>query len=131
MQPSLGSRGSVLVVEDEPAIRLVVAEVLRDDGYDVREAADGIEALRALEEWTPHVVVLDVTMPRLDGRGFRLEQRALDGPAASVPVILVTGAHLTEQALAELEVDWLLTKPFELDELVALVARFVPGGAEG
>ena len=131
MQPSLEFRGSILVVEDEPAIRLVVAEVLRDDGYEVREACDGIEGLRALEEWTPDLVVLDVTMPRLDGRGFRREQRALVGPAANVPVILVTGAHLTEQVLAEFEAESLLKKPFELDELVALVASLVPGREEG
>ncbi len=127
MQQSEGPRGSILVVEDEPAIRLVVAEVLRDDGYEVREAGDGIEALRALEGWTPDLVLLDVTMPRLDGAGFRREQLALPGPASRIPVVLVTGAHINEQTLAEFEAATLIKKPFELEDLVSTVAIVMSG----
>ena len=60
----------ILVVEDDDAIRGLVSEVLRDDGYDVREATNGVEALDRLREERPDLIVLDLMMPVMDGWAF-------------------------------------------------------------
>ncbi len=114
----------VLVVEDEPAIRMVLTEVLSDEGYEVRGAGDGPTALGVLEEWVPRVILLDFTLPGMDGSEFRARQRELSN-AGRVPVILVTGAYLQDEAIAGFEADAVIAKPFDLDELVAVVARVV------
>ncbi|MFN8638583.1 MAG: response regulator [Dehalococcoidia bacterium] len=114
----------VLVVEDEPAIRMVLTEVLSDEGYEVRGAGDGQTALGLLEEWVPRVILLDFTLPGMDGSEFRARQRAL-ADAGRVPVILVTGAYLQDDAIAGFEADAIIAKPFDLDELVAVVARVI------
>ena len=60
----------ILVVEDDDAIRELVSDVLRDDGYDVREATNGVEALGRIREERPDLIVLDLMMPVMDGWTF-------------------------------------------------------------
>ena len=69
----------ILVVEDDPSLRETLAEVLEDDGHEVRVAEDGEAALEAIHEWTPELIVLDLMMPRMDGYAFRQAQRAACG----------------------------------------------------
>ena len=111
----------VLVVEDDPSLRLVLVDALVDEGHDVREAASGARALAVLQEWLPDLILLDITMPEMDGRTFRFEQRRLPSPASQTPVVLVTGSHDHATLIAELGAAALLRKPFNLDELVTLV----------
>src|SRR5581483_10950225 len=65
----------VLVVEDDRGIRDLLAAVLTDEGFDVRQAANGKEALAVLERWQPDAILLDLMMPVMDGWTFRREQR--------------------------------------------------------
>jgi DNA-binding response OmpR family regulator len=113
----------VLVVEDDVSIGQVIADLLADEGYQVRWAKDGRAALAVLDEWRPDVIVLDLMMPVLDGRAFRAEQRRRGGAVAQVPVIVLSGARAARAAAAELGVAAVLTKPFDLDRLVATVGR--------
>jgi CheY-like chemotaxis protein len=113
----------VLVVEDERAIRQLLVDALTDEGHDVREASSGIAALDILAEWVPDLILLDVSLPEMDGRTFRIEQRALAAPASEVPVILVTGAYEHERLLEETGAAALIRKPFNLDDLVLTVLR--------
>ena len=121
----------VLVVDDSDAIRELIAVNLELEGYDVRRAGDGQEALDLLAEstdWRPDVITLDVVMPRLGG--FETVERLRADPAtASIPVAVVTGR--AQQADRErgdaLGVDAYVTKPFEPAELVATVARLGAG----
>src|SRR4051794_21638581 len=71
------SAGRVLVVDDEPAVGRVVSDLLGDEGYEVRWATNGEEALRVLDVWLPDVIVLDLMMPVMDGPSFRVAQRHL------------------------------------------------------
>jgi DNA-binding response OmpR family regulator len=113
----------VLVAEDEPLIRALVAIAFEAEGYDVDTAADGVEALAKARQQPPQAIVLDLMMPVMDGWDF-LE--AWHGHAAShtVPVIVISaGGRGAEQT--PLDVQAFFTKPFDIDRLVATVTGLV------
>ncbi|HSP10243.1 MAG TPA: response regulator [Candidatus Dormibacteraeota bacterium] len=113
---------SILVVDDDEAIRKVVGRALTSAGCGVVYAADGEEALSRLGEALPDLVISDVTMPRMDG--FELVKRIRSQAATkALPVILLTGRGDTEDLVAGmgLGADDYLVKPFALRELVARV----------
>lgn len=115
---------SVLVVEDDQAIRSLLVDVLADDGYEVRAASDGEEALAILEEWQPGLIILDQLMPRMDGTAFRAEQRNRPHLAAIPTLLLSAVRDLPEQA-RDLDVAATMPKPFNLDELLLLAERLI------
>jgi two-component system OmpR family response regulator len=119
-----GSRVRVLVVDDELNITELVSLGLRYEGFEVMSAADGRGALRAVREFEPALVILDVRMPDIDGFEVCRRMRA-DG--IWVPVIFLTARDATEDKIAGLTIggDDYLTKPFSLDELVARVRAIV------
>jgi DNA-binding response OmpR family regulator len=110
---------TILVVEDEPEIARLLRSYLEREGYAVVLARDGEAALRALEETSPDLVVLDLMLPRLDGwqviRAIRETSR--------VPVIMLTARDGLEDKVAGLELgaDDYVTKPFSPREVVARV----------
>jgi CheY-like chemotaxis protein len=109
-----------LVADDDPAMRALYATVLRPQGFEVAEAADGLEALDQAQRLAPAILLLDVHMPRLDGLGvLEALRRRLSG--RSVPVIVVT-AHddpALEARCIELGAEDYLTKPIQPSSLVA------------
>jgi two-component system chemotaxis response regulator CheY len=119
------SRQRVLVVDDEPMLREIVAESLRDAGYSVESAAHGVEALELMRRRPPHAVVLDLMMPRLDGTGF-VELMRRNPRLASVPILLVTAAYGAAEAAERLGARACITKPFELDRLIEAVRDLMP-----
>jgi CheY-like chemotaxis protein len=122
---------TVLVVDDEPDVRLVARLVLTSAGYGVVEAANGEDALAALERDPPDLVLLDVRMPGLDG--WEVLRRARAEPATStVPVVVFTAdASAVDEAEGRLGTDdSLITKPFKPDRLVDAV-RAAIGSADG
>ncbi len=114
----------VLVVDDEANITELVSLGLRYEGFEVMSASDGRGALRAVREFKPALVILDVRMPDIDGFEVCRRMRA-DG--IWVPVIFLTARDATEDKIAGLTIggDDYLTKPFSLDELVARVRAIV------
>jgi two-component system response regulator MprA len=110
----------VLVVDDEPAVREALGRTLRFEGYDVELAGDGTEALTALNDQRPDLMVLDVMMPRLDG----LETcRRLRAAGDTLPVLMLTARDGVGDRVAGLDAgaDDYLVKPFALEELLARV----------
>ena len=110
----------LLVVDDEPALRETLERALVAEGYAVETAADGVEALTAIERATPDAVVLDVLMPRLDG----LETtRRLRTSGNNVPVLVLTARDGVLDRVAGLDAgaDDYVVKPFALEELLARV----------
>jgi two-component system OmpR family response regulator len=109
----------VLVVDDEPNITDLVATALRYERFDVQTAATGREALKAVEGYRPHLVVLDVMLPDLDG--FDVQRRLAD--EGKIPVVFLTARDATEDKVRGLTMgaDDYVTKPFSLEELVARV----------
>jgi two-component system, OmpR family, alkaline phosphatase synthesis response regulator PhoP len=115
------SRRRILLVEDDPKTREMVELYLRREGHDVRVAADGVAALEAFAAHSPHLVVLDLLLPRLDGREVARRLRAQG--AARVGIIMVTARATEEDALLGLDLgaDDYVTKPFSPRELMARV----------
>lgn len=107
----------ILIVEDEAAIRSLIAAVLQEDGYEVRVAGDGLSALQAMDAEQPDLLILDMAMPMMTG-DVLLE--ALRSQGADVPVIVVTANPFRYRRLRE-RVAAVLIKPFDLTELLSLV----------
>jgi CheY-like chemotaxis protein len=113
---------TILVVDDEPLIRDVVVDLLRDEGYAVVIADDGHAALEVFQREAPAPVLMDVMMPRMDGRAaFRAMRAHAHGDG--LPVILMSA--MAEPADLDLEITAFLRKPLDLDELLALIARLL------
>jgi len=110
----------VLLVDDDPGILLSVRRALEFEGYTVPTATDGVEALDAIEREAPDAVVLDVTMPRLDGLQVC---RHLRSEGDKTPILVLTARHGVADRVAGLDAgaDDYLVKPFALEELLARV----------
>jgi len=120
----------VLVVDDERAVRGSVRRALALEGYQVSEAAGGREALDALRERVPDVVVLDVLMPDVDG----LEVcRRLRAAGDRVPVLMLTAREAVADRVSGLDAgaDDYLVKPFALDELLARLRALLRRSTNG
>lgn len=113
----------VLVVEDDPDLLALEESVLAEAGYRVAAAADGLEALERVEREMPGLILLDMRMPRMDGWEFAQEFRARHGDAC--PIAVITAAENARLRAQEIHADGYLEKPFELDDVLALVARYL------
>ena len=120
----LRSTKRILVVDDEPTIREVISEALREAGYVVDSAANGADALREMRRQRPRAIVLDLMMPILDASGFH-ELMRLNPRYADIPIVVVTAAYAAAESAERIGASAYLTKPFELDELVATVAGVI------
>ena len=121
MLASENQPGRVLVVEDDEAIADVLRRTLRQEGHEVRSSADGVEALRAAEEFVPDLVILDLGLPGLDGVEVCRRLRA----ESDVPILILTARSDLDDRVVGLDsgADDYLVKPFERQELLARHAR--------
>jgi len=110
---------TILVVDDDPKIRSVLGRGLRFEGYDVQIAASGQEALQLARDTTFDLVVLDLTMPRMDG--LEVCRRLRRG--VSIPILMLTARDAVADRIVGLDsgADDYLTKPFDFEELLARV----------
>jgi CheY-like chemotaxis protein len=115
----------VLVVEDQPDIRDFVALVLHNEGYCVTTADNGAVALEKVARKPVDVVLLDMRMPVMDGWAFARAYRERPGPHA--PIVVLTAANDAASRAAQIQADAYLGKPFELDDLLSVVARYARG----
>jgi two-component system nitrogen regulation response regulator NtrX len=117
----------VLIIDDEPALRDIMAEALAAEGYRVTTAVDGVEGLARVRERRPELIVLDLMMPVLDGWAFMEAYREL--VEDETPIVGVS-AHMTPDVagrLRTLGVKACLPKPFDLDELVSCAREAIGG----
>jgi two-component system OmpR family response regulator len=113
------SAARVLVVDEAPSVRNVLADALRQEGYSTREAASGGAAQRAIDDFRPDLVVLEAALP--DGDGFELARR-LGERRRRTPVIFVSARNALDDVVAGLAVgDDYVVKPFSTVEVVARV----------
>lgn len=117
---------NVLVVEDDAALRELLALILEGEGLDVETAANGKEALDRITSRSPSVILLDMSMPVMDGWQFCRELDRRSGPRPRI--IVVTAATDPARRADEVHADAWLAKPFDRDRLVTVVHRLVDGG---
>ena len=113
----------VLVVDDEPPIRDLMRMVLEEEGYEVRTATNGAEALAQAATFEPDVILLDMSMPVMDGRAFVEAYRRRGAPPPLAPIIVVTAAGDAAERAAQLRAAGFIAKPFDIDQLARRVAE--------
>ena len=114
----------ILLVEDDITLRETLAEALVDEGHEVRTAAHGHEALNHLDNWVPHLILLDLMMPRMDAFAFRSRQRQL-GVAPEARTLVISASRDIESAAERLDADGWIAKPFLLAEMLGTVDRLL------
>lgn len=117
----------ILVVDDEPPIREMIGDLLRDEGYNVAYAGSGSGMLQLLEKVQPDLVLLDLMMPNGDGREA-LQAMQARPQWRSIPVVVVSG--MGPYALESRKIPF-LTKPFDLDELLSVVTEVLGTDSNG
>jgi response regulator RpfG family c-di-GMP phosphodiesterase len=123
------SRRRILVVDDDPSLRLLLRETLAADEFELEEVASAEEAQDVARFWRPSVVLLDVSLPGLDGLTFC--RQLTKGDAESEPmVILLTGSRMTDAAAREAGARALLRKPFSPLELIGLLDHLWAGSPQ-
>ena len=110
----------VLVVDDEPDIRATVQAMLETEGYHVGLAANGADALAAVEREPPDLILLDMRMPVLDGWGFAAEMRRR---GHDIPVVVMTAARDAARWATDIAASAFVAKPFRYDDLIGAVER--------
>jgi two-component system, OmpR family, response regulator MprA len=120
----------VLVVDDDPPLRRMLARTLSAEGYEVTLAGDGGGALAEAERTAPDVIVLDVAMPGLDGLSVA---RRLRGKGDFTPILMLTARDAVPDRVAGLEAgaDDYLVKPFAVQELIARLRALTRRGGDG
>jgi CheY-like chemotaxis protein len=121
-QPRAVATGPILVVDDDPVLLEVIVAILQQEGYAVATATDGADALRAIEQQPPALVLLDMRMPGVDGwtLAHTLEERGI-----AVPLVVMTAAQDAARWAQEIRAAACLPKPFELPELLAVVEQML------
>lgn len=115
-------RRSILLVDDDPNVRMTLRDVLEAEGFVVHTARDGHDALRVLEKIDlPDVILLDYKMPNMDGRQFLSVQRRI--PRLQMIPVIILSAATREWSGAHLEVDEILSKPVDIEVLLSTVNR--------
>jgi two-component system chemotaxis response regulator CheY len=117
---------TVLTVDDSPSIRQMMHLALKDAGYEVRQASDGLEALEFARANTVDLVLTDVNMPRMDGITLVRELRALPSYKLTPMLILTTeSAHDKKMQGKEAGATGWLVKPFNPEQLIATISRVI------
>ncbi|HET6148388.1 MAG TPA: response regulator [Polyangia bacterium] len=115
---------TILLVEDDIDVRDALAETLREEGYCVDCAKDGLDALSYLRRGgQPGLILLDLMMPRMSGSEFRTVQRK-DPLLAQFPVVLLSADGRMREKAAALETAGAIRKPIDLDELLRVIEHF-------
>jgi DNA-binding response OmpR family regulator len=122
--PVTASHRRVLVVDDDLRTRTAVARILADEGYDATVAADGEEATGLLSSWHPDLVLTDLHMPRLDGRGLLERVRSV---LPGTPVIVVSARGVAEgvRLATGIGASAFFPKPLQVDELLVRIRELI------
>jgi CheY-like chemotaxis protein len=116
----------ILVVDDDPFTRELLSDLLCMQGYIVRTAKDGAEALRVLQRTAARLVLLDLCMPVLDGWGFA---RTMKERRDELPLVVLSAAENAQRWAAEIGAVGYVGKPFEVDCLLDTIGRVLHSGA--
>ncbi len=127
LDDSTGGGRPILVVDDDPEILAMLRDFLESEGLAVRTASNGAEALDALTELVPSLILLDMRMPVLDGWGFAKEYRERHH---SYPIVVMTAAESARRWAEEIGATGYIAKPFDVNELLQTIERHRQRGAK-
>jgi two-component system response regulator VicR len=116
-------RAVVLVVDDQADIRQALDYLLTEAGFDVEQAANGVEALNSARRRRPRVILLDQAMPELDGRGF-VDAIKADASLSTIPVIITSAIPMLPPESLPPVFGGFFLKPFDIEALIAAVRRW-------
>jgi CheY-like chemotaxis protein len=112
----------ILIVEDEEKTRLLLADFLKANQFQVSMASDGEEGLGAMRKTKPDLIILDVMMPKVDGYTFIRELKK-DPDCRDIPVIVLTGRETMRDLFVAEGVQGYLIKPYEPSELLGMIQK--------
>lgn len=115
---------TILLVEDEPDLLTVVKFRLKENGYNVVTASDGIQALEKLKKINPDLIILDINLPNMSGIEFYRNISTAYGHARYRVLVLTARVDL-QKIFMDIEVDGFLSKPFEVDRLIEEIERII------
>lgn len=121
----------VLVVDDSKTIRTQLKKYLGMDGYEVRAAATAVDAIREIKEKCPHLLVLDINMPEIDGYAVCAELQRLGPPCSELPIVFLTSVEAHALELLGNAMGAYLRKPVAENVLRETVARLLKKRATG
>ena len=114
----------ILVVDDAAFMRVRAAKVLQDNGHEVEQAENGLEAVKKYADWQPDAVLMDITMPEMDGLAALKEIKRID-PAARVAMVTAMGQQaIVMEALKAGAKDFVL-KPFQPDRVLGALQKLL------
>ncbi|MBI3966043.1 MAG: response regulator [Chloroflexi bacterium] len=123
--PRQRSSAYVLVVDDDPGIRELLSLVLLDEGYEVLTAANGAAALEWVAQRPPHLILLDLNMPVMDGWEFAAAYRQTPPPLA--PIIVLTAGSNAAVSASHIDAAGFVAKPFDVADVLTVVSRYTVG----
>lgn len=116
---------TILIVDDETEIVESLKDLLTESGYKVESAGNGVEGLERLAKISPHLIILDMNMPKMGGIAFFKQiTSAIDGKL-KYPVLAVTGRSNLESLMKEFEVDGFLSKPYQFEKLLEEIQKIL------
>jgi CheY-like chemotaxis protein len=113
----------VLVVDDDPDILEALSEILEAEGFEIRRARNGKEALERLSPEPPQLILLDLMMPVMDGWEFAQRLRQLPESVSHIPIIVLSADRNVSNKATGIGAAGYLAKPFELNDLLDMVRR--------
>lgn len=118
----MNRKKKILAADDDPAILEILTFILEDDGYEVKTTVNGRTEQMA-QEFLPNLILLDIWMAGLDGRFIckNLKQQKL---TQHIPIIMISANKDTKKIAKEAGADDFMTKPFEMDDLLAMVKKY-------
>lgn len=112
----------IMIVDDDKEIRETLVDLLTQEGFEVVEASDGVDALDRLSKGAhPNLILLDLMMPKMDGWKFHGEIQK-DSKLAAIPIVVMTAAG--QKSSSSIPAKGVLHKPFTLDTVVDMISRF-------
>jgi CheY-like chemotaxis protein len=123
---------TILAVDDESDVLLIVKTALQAEGYNVLTAADGPDALKTASESKPDLILLDIMMPGMDGFEV-LDHLRADSATCDIPVIMLTGLSERDRMRQALErgTKYYIVKPFEFQDLISKVRLAIEDAESG
>lgn len=118
----------ILVVDDDPDILEALSEILEAEGFEIRRARNGKEALERLEPDPPQLILLDLMMPVMDGWEFAQRMRQKPPAVSNIPLIVLSADRNVGPKAQDIGAVGHLAKPFELNDLLEMVRRALKGG---